>query len=237
MSFCCRTLWHCHAMSWARVRSAHGLPHALATPSPVLLPCLAYFCPQPFVICAPGFNLCTWCCQFAGAAMSIVPPLAALAGAGIPKLILDVLPSLSPFKCLLGSVFLYNSPHMVMMYLKQKASKHMPNNTNPRGQTEELKKDKEVGETLQRAQAAHQNGLESFPVFAAGVMACFASGADRQTVGKIATAHLLSRAAFNVFYIALPPTDAVGVCRSLSWIASLLSSCQLIALAASKSGF
>mmetsp|Transcript_44961 Transcript_44961/g.90725 ORF Transcript_44961/g.90725 Transcript_44961/m.90725 type:complete len:170 (-) Transcript_44961:135-644(-) len=169
--------------------------------------------------------------------MSIVPPIVAYFGGGMPSVVTDLLPAVSPAKALIASVFLFNTPHMMTMYLKSKALKGMPNNTNPRAQTEELKKDAKYGDVLARALAAHQNGLESFPVFAAGVLACLAAGVDRAKAGKIAAMHLLSRVAFNFFYFGLGPSDAVGFMRTASWAASLLTSCQLIMLAANKSGY
>eukprot|EP00409_Alexandrium_fundyense_P002984 CAMPEP_0185905564 /NCGR_PEP_ID=MMETSP0196C-20130402/4770_1 /TAXON_ID=2932 /ORGANISM="Alexandrium fundyense, Strain CCMP1719" /LENGTH=35 /DNA_ID= /DNA_START= /DNA_END= /DNA_ORIENTATION= len=35
--------------------------------------------------------------------MSVVPPLLALAGGGIPKALLDLMPEISPLKSLIGS--------------------------------------------------------------------------------------------------------------------------------------
>ena len=58
-------------------------------------------------------------------------------------------------------------------------------------------------------------------------------GVDKATVGKLASFHLLCRAAFNVLYMGFnTPGPSNG--RTLAWLLSLLSSCQLIALAASK---
>ena len=78
-----------------------------------------------------------------------------------------------------------------------------------------------------------RNGLESFPVFAAGILGATLMGVDKATVGKLASFHLVCRTAFNVLYMGFnTPGPALG--RTLAWFLSLFSSCQLIALAASK---
>merc|ERR1711933_243604 len=113
---------------------------------------------------------------------------------------------------------------MMVLYLKIKASKGNANNTNPRAQTETLKADPVLGDAISRGMAAHNNGLESFPVFAAGILACMAAGVDRRIAGKIASAHLLLRGAFNICYVLLPPSEfPVGVMRTFSWAMSLLA--------------
>merc|ERR1712107_927006 len=117
----------------------------------------------------------------------------------------------------------FNQPHMMMSYLKMKASKGKFNNTNPRQQSEEVSKDSTYGDQMTRAMAAHQNGLESFPPLAAGVIACLATGVDKEHAGQIACLHLLSRTVFNIFYQFLPPTEAVGLGRTVSWAVSLLT--------------
>eukprot|EP00929_Paragymnodinium_shiwhaense_P122588 TRINITY_DN9545_c0_g1_i1.p2 TRINITY_DN9545_c0_g1~~TRINITY_DN9545_c0_g1_i1.p2 ORF type:complete len:169 (-),score=47.99 TRINITY_DN9545_c0_g1_i1:151-657(-) len=167
--------------------------------------------------------------------MSIVPPMVAAFGGGIPEALINLFPEINPLKALVSAVFLYNTPHMVKMYLTSQAAGggSKVKNENPRQQYEAIKEDKTYGDALVRAQAAHQNGLESFPVFAAGVLACVATGADKKLVGKLAAFHLAARAGFNVFYICFQ-TPLAGVMRSNAWVASLLSSCQLLILAANK---
>mmetsp|Transcript_67767 Transcript_67767/g.201604 ORF Transcript_67767/g.201604 Transcript_67767/m.201604 type:complete len:168 (+) Transcript_67767:79-582(+) len=166
--------------------------------------------------------------------MSVFPPMFAYAGFGIPKTVFNLLPTVSPEKALLSSVFLFNAPHMMTLYLKIKASKGNLDNEDPRKQGEKLKADPTYGGILSRALAAHQNGLESFPVLAAGVVACMATGADKKTAGQLACCHLLSRVAFNIFYVVLPPSPAVGLARTISWAVSLMTSCQLIMFAVTK---
>ncbi|CAE7233740.1 PKD2L1 [Symbiodinium sp. CCMP2592] len=116
---------------------------------------------------------------------------------------LVVIPESPPFTALLGSVFLYNTPHMWRMYLMSKAAGGVDKikNENPRGQKEEMTKHPVYGEAIVRAEAAHQNGLESFPVFAAGILGATLMGVDKATVGKLASFHLVCRTAFNAIIV------------------------------------
>merc|ERR1712087_166115 len=114
----------------------------------------------------------------------------------------------------------------VRVFVTAQASGGKVKNENPRAQFDQLKDNSEYGDLLVRAQAAHQNGLESFPVFAAGLLAAMVAGVDKKTVGKLAAFHLFMRGIFNTAYIGFC-TPAAGLVRSSAWIGSLLSSCQL----------
>lgn len=74
-----------------------------------------------------------------------------------------------------------------------------------------------------RALAAHQNQIESFPLFAAGVLAATASNVGSVLVGYLAVLHLISRLAF--FYLYLKD---VATARSLTWLVSFGTSAALI---------
>jgi uncharacterized MAPEG superfamily protein len=52
-----------------------------------------------------------------------------------------------------------------------------------------------------RAVAAHANGFESFPMFAAGVLIAHVSGARPQLALALACVHLVARALYPIFYI------------------------------------
>eukprot|EP00442_Polarella_glacialis_P050828 CAMPEP_0115158266 /NCGR_PEP_ID=MMETSP0227-20121206/69486_1 /TAXON_ID=89957 /ORGANISM="Polarella glacialis, Strain CCMP 1383" /LENGTH=164 /DNA_ID=CAMNT_0002569697 /DNA_START=57 /DNA_END=547 /DNA_ORIENTATION=- len=164
--------------------------------------------------------------------MSVFPPMMAWAGIGLPEGVLALLPYVSPLRALLGSVVLFNTPHMVKICSNNNNNNqnHNNNNNNPRAQYEELKSDRGYGDDISRAQAAHSNGLESFPVFGVGVVACLAVGADNTLAGKLACAHLISRVGFNIFYMGVSTNLAGGAARSICWFVSLLTSCQLIML-------
>lgn len=167
--------------------------------------------------------------------MSVVPPILAWAGLGAPKAVLRHFPETSPASALMGAIVLYNAPHMVRV-LASALSDGVYDNTMPRQQLQDIMSSKDASyEIVQKAQAAHQNGLESFPPFAAGVLAAWFAGVDSATAGKLASLHLLCRAAFNVVYLC-PSKKALGVLRSVLWVASLTASCQLIAMAGKKRG-
>merc|ERR1711879_918420 len=122
----------------------------------------------------------------------------------------------------------YNLPHMVRMYYIQQATGFI-DNANPRKQMESLKDN----DTIFRCQAAHQNGLESFPLFAAGILAALKAGVDKKVMGQVAFFHLVTRVVYNVAYTQFEGQPA-GVIRTTSWFLGALASCQLLSLAAAK---
>eukprot|EP00445_Apocalathium_hangoei_P005488 CAMPEP_0203852200 /NCGR_PEP_ID=MMETSP0359-20131031/7782_1 /ASSEMBLY_ACC=CAM_ASM_000338 /TAXON_ID=268821 /ORGANISM="Scrippsiella Hangoei, Strain SHTV-5" /LENGTH=167 /DNA_ID=CAMNT_0050768307 /DNA_START=52 /DNA_END=555 /DNA_ORIENTATION=+ len=165
--------------------------------------------------------------------MSVVPPLIALAGGVVPGPLLNLMPELCPLKALLGSVFLYNMPHMVRMFYIHKGGDKL-DNINPREQVQKLCASGK-GDMISKAQSAHQNGLESFPPFAAGVLAATIAGVPGSLVGQLCSTHLFARLGFNITYI-WGKGDATAAIRSSFWVLSLLCSCQLIAAASKKLG-
>eukprot|EP00429_Kryptoperidinium_foliaceum_P104516 CAMPEP_0176263298 /NCGR_PEP_ID=MMETSP0121_2-20121125/41053_1 /TAXON_ID=160619 /ORGANISM="Kryptoperidinium foliaceum, Strain CCMP 1326" /LENGTH=183 /DNA_ID=CAMNT_0017603289 /DNA_START=29 /DNA_END=581 /DNA_ORIENTATION=- len=154
-------------------------------------------------------------------------------GGGVPKVVYELMPELSPPKALLASVFLYNMPHMVRGYLTSKVAPLLA--ASPNTQYEEVSKDETYGELIKRAQWTHNNGLESFPVFAAGVIAATVAGVERRIVGKLAAFHLLTRCAYSALYMGGGTSEQAGYGRAVVWMLSLLSSCQLLKLAADAS--
>lgn len=93
-------------------------------------------------------------------------------------------------------------------------------NRNPRAQQARLKG---FGA---RALAAHQNTIEAFPVFAAGVLAALWSGADGFMTSALAIVFIVAR----VVYLLLYWYDWDKV-RSLVWGLGLVASLWLMALA------
>ncbi|WP_426415136.1 MAPEG family protein [Aestuariirhabdus sp. LZHN29] len=63
-----------------------------------------------------------------------------------------------------------------------------------------------------RALSAHQNSIEAFPVFAAGVLVAVQAGASPEVVDALAVTFVVAR----LGYIALYLLDK-GTLRSLSW--------------------
>lgn len=75
----------------------------------------------------------------------------------------------------------------------------------------------------QRALAAHQNQIESFPIFAAGVLVASLFGANDQTVALLALVHCAARILFLVLYL-----KDIATVRSIMWIVSYFSSLALL---------
>jgi uncharacterized MAPEG superfamily protein len=72
-----------------------------------------------------------------------------------------------------------------------------------------------------RAYAAHQNGFEAFPLFAAAVLIAEMKGGPRGMVDLLAFAHVALRASYTGAYVLDKPS-----LRSLLWIAALV--CTLL---------
>lgn len=75
----------------------------------------------------------------------------------------------------------------------------------------------------QRALAAHENQIESFPLFAAGVLVATVTGVTSAWVGYLAVLFVVARLVF--FYLYLK--DIAGV-RSLVWVLSYLCALALM---------
>ncbi len=70
-----------------------------------------------------------------------------------------------------------------------------------------------------RAHAAHSNGFEAFPLFAAGVLLAESKGGPSSTVNLLAAAFILARIAYTGCYIIDLPS-----LRSLVWTIGLACS-------------
>ena len=75
----------------------------------------------------------------------------------------------------------------------------------------------------QRARAAHQNGFEAFPPFAAGVLVAHVTGADARWTTLLAVTFVVSRAIYPVMYIA-----NLDKARSTVWAVGLASTFGLL---------
>lgn len=67
-----------------------------------------------------------------------------------------------------------------------------------------------------RANAAHLNSFESFPLFAAAVLAAFTTGADADRVNLLAIGYVVLRLVYGVVYLM-----NFAALRSLVWFAAL----------------
>ncbi|AFU99942.1 MAPEG family protein [Simiduia agarivorans] len=77
-----------------------------------------------------------------------------------------------------------------------------------------------------RALAAHQNAIEAFPLFAAGVLAALWAGAALETVNTLCIVFIVAR----VIYMVLYWMD-LDKLRSTVWFVGLIASFWLMALA------
>lgn len=76
-----------------------------------------------------------------------------------------------------------------------------------------------------RAAAAHYNAFESFPMFAAGVLAAVAGGGDPVWAARLSIVYVVARCLYPVLYIA-----NIDKARSLVWSCGLLASIGLMVL-------
>lgn len=83
-----------------------------------------------------------------------------------------------------------------------------------------------------RLTAAHQNSLEGFPLFAAGVAFAVAAKTPVEEVSNYCALYIGARVSYLVFY-ALPPI-AGGLPRTLSWMTSVVAAISLWTNAASS---
>jgi len=77
-----------------------------------------------------------------------------------------------------------------------------------------------------RALAAHQNMIEAFPVFAAGLLAALWAGAGGLWLHALAIAFLVARVVYTLLYLGDFP-----VLRSLAWTIGFAASLGLMVLA------
>jgi uncharacterized MAPEG superfamily protein len=76
-----------------------------------------------------------------------------------------------------------------------------------------------------RAAAAHANGFESFPAFAAGVLASHVTQSSPQWAAIFAIAYVVARALYSIAYIA-----DVHMLRSAVWTVGFTCSIALMVL-------
>jgi uncharacterized MAPEG superfamily protein len=122
----------------------------------------------------------------------------------------------TPFLFLFLGVVLIYVPRAIVM----RAQIHQPeglDNNNPRDQQARLTG---LG---RRANAAHQNMLEAFPIFAAGILASVHARVDPELIVALAGTFISLRALYIVFYLADKATA-----RSAVWSLALLCSSALI---------
>ena len=76
-----------------------------------------------------------------------------------------------------------------------------------------------------RAAAAHANGFESFPVFAAGVLATQVTGVSPQWAASLSIAYVIARVVYTFAYLA-----DIAPLRSLVWSVGFACTIALMVL-------
>ncbi|KAF9459654.1 hypothetical protein BDZ94DRAFT_1267706 [Collybia nuda] len=97
------------------------------------------------------------------------------------------------------------------------------NNVAPRTNVSRLttkKVDPEITARVARMEAAHMNGNENFPIWAAAVLAGHVVGIDHQTLNTVALAHIILRIMYNYIYIN-QSSQIQGAIRSAIWTSAI----------------
>jgi len=76
-----------------------------------------------------------------------------------------------------------------------------------------------------RALAAHENTIEAFPLFAAGILIALLTQAEQSSINMLAISFVVARLLYLLFYLL-----DINLLRSLTWFVGYLSSLALIAL-------
>ena len=139
---------------------------------------------------------------------------------------------LQPYQSLVAGVFVAYVPHFLRLLSTRdsKGAKSTYNNVDPT-QTARLLADP----TFAAFHRAHINTVESWPFFAAGVIAAMTSGVEKSAVASFSSAWVLLRAAYVFLYANQGNNEALGGLRSLSFFTSLVISCKLLWMSAKKS--
>merc|ERR550537_766262 len=120
-------------------------------------------------------------------------------------------PILGCYACLFLVYGLAYLPFGLLLLLKIGAGDM--GNTDPRKGTERVCATSKLAARLRNC---HTNTLENFPFFAAGVLAALQAGVPKQQVNEIATAYVIMRVGFLVFYI-IGGIEVLSFGRTACW--------------------
>ncbi|ETS85990.1 hypothetical protein PFICI_04015 [Pestalotiopsis fici W106-1] len=127
------------------------------------------------------------------------------------------------------------APHAYALQLIKNATNGRWNNANPRGSTwgAEMQRtvSAEVLARFERAEAAHHNGLENLPFFAAAVLTAQVAGVDREVIDTHAALFLAARVVYTFMYINIAKGKA-SFARSGIWALSCFLCLSLFVKAA-----
>ncbi|HLT40581.1 MAG TPA: MAPEG family protein [Enhygromyxa sp.] len=125
---------------------------------------------------------------------------------------------LVPYAALLAAVMLIYIPR-IFVARGQAQQPEGYDNANPRAQQAKL-----TGQAA-RAQAAHNNAIEAFAPFAAGVLACKIGGVDADEIALLSIAFVGLRTIYLVMYL-----KNLATIRSVVWSLGFLVSLALLTL-------
>lgn len=117
--------------------------------------------------------------------------------------------------CLFGAALLIILTKAPVAVAQQKAGGY--DNAHPRDQQARL-----TG-WGRRALAAHQNQLESFPIFAAGALVASFAAVDQSTAGTLGLVYIAARIAYVICYLM-----NIHILRSIVWAIGIIASLALI---------
>ena len=119
------------------------------------------------------------------------------------------------------------------------ADQHAFANDNPRGTTVAARYEKALGpaafQRYQKARAAHANGYENFPLFAATVLAGLHAGLPERAMSWVALFVLLLRAVYNELYMRVE-TRRGSYLRTLSYFVQTGTCLTVLVVAAVQNG-
>ncbi|KAI1295055.1 hypothetical protein EDD11_008047 [Mortierella claussenii] len=127
------------------------------------------------------------------------------------------------------------APHFVRALIIINATKRW-NNISPRGQLEkaETRMSKAAWAMAKRAESAHNNGIETLPIFYSAILAALHAGVAKDTVKFYAGFFVASRLLYNIIYI-FNTTQIAALARTGTWIAGMTACVKLfLAAAATK---
>jgi uncharacterized MAPEG superfamily protein len=98
-------------------------------------------------------------------------------------------------------------PHNYAIAIMRKANNGRWNNASPRSSkwdaTLRESTPADVYARYERAEAAHKNGMENFPIFAGAILAGNIAKLDTLTLNAFVAAYLCSRVAYTVIYVSV----------------------------------
>eukprot|EP00466_Bigelowiella_natans_P000943 jgi/Bigna1/88436/estExt_fgenesh1_pg.C_320025 len=144
-------------------------------------------------------------------------------------------PSITPIESLLVVLIIAYVCHTLAVFPTAIAAGGL-DNTDPRGMAAKAKKKKSFFSRLSSyLLGAHYNTLESFMVYAVGVILCTVTEVDKDIFQKICHLYVITRVAFCVAYAAqiIPLLSVpISLVRSSFYFSNTICACMLLKLAA-----